>query len=162
MPLMPQHLQGGWPTNDALRCRQVRRATADAEAPKLHRTRELLIRQKTMFIKCPVRPARRVGLDRACAAGWRCREPATKPCVGSHRPTQGSDAPADGVREQIVQWHRSSKASLRLQSVPGVGPITASVVVLSVNRLGLTETVEPPQLLRVVILRPADLAVKTF
>ncbi len=34
--------------------------------------------------------------------------------------------------QQIVQWHRSSKTSLRLESIPGVGPITASVIAASV------------------------------
>jgi transposase len=34
--------------------------------------------------------------------------------------------------QRIVQWHRSNKVSLRLESIPGVGPITASVIAASV------------------------------
>jgi transposase len=34
--------------------------------------------------------------------------------------------------QKIVRWHRSNKVSLRLESIPGVGPITASVITASV------------------------------
>jgi transposase len=39
----------------------------------------------------------------------------------------------DSVETRITAWHRSSEASQRLASAPGVGPITASAIVASVG-----------------------------
>jgi transposase len=39
----------------------------------------------------------------------------------------------DSVEARIVGWHKSSEASRRLASAPGVGPITASAIVASVG-----------------------------
>jgi transposase len=39
----------------------------------------------------------------------------------------------DEIELQIKQWHRSNEASLRLEKVPGIGPITASALVATVG-----------------------------
>jgi transposase len=39
----------------------------------------------------------------------------------------------DSVEARIVAWHKSSEASRRLASAPGVGPITASAIVASIG-----------------------------
>lgn len=39
----------------------------------------------------------------------------------------------DSVEARILAWHKSSEASRRLASAPGVGPITASAIVASVG-----------------------------
>jgi transposase len=39
----------------------------------------------------------------------------------------------DAMEARIVTWHRSSEASHRLASAPGVGPITASAIIASVG-----------------------------
>jgi transposase len=39
----------------------------------------------------------------------------------------------DATEAKIVAWHKSSEASQRLASAPGVGPITASAIVASVG-----------------------------
>lgn len=37
------------------------------------------------------------------------------------------------LEKRILVWHRSSEASRRLETIPGVGPITASVIVASIG-----------------------------
>ncbi len=37
-----------------------------------------------------------------------------------------------GVEAEILAWHRSNEASVRLATIPGVGPITASAIVATV------------------------------
>lgn len=39
----------------------------------------------------------------------------------------------DEVEEQIRQWHKMNPASQRLTEIPGVGPITATAIVASIN-----------------------------
>ncbi|CAM3486938.1 IS110 family transposase [Polaromonas hydrogenivorans] len=43
------------------------------------------------------------------------------------------DAQVDALESQIVQWHRQSEASRKLEEVPGIGPITASALVASLG-----------------------------
>ena len=37
------------------------------------------------------------------------------------------------LETRILAWHRSNEASRRLETIPGVGPITASVIVASIG-----------------------------
>ncbi len=41
------------------------------------------------------------------------------------------------LEKEIIAWHRGNEDSQRLESIPGVGPITASVIVASI-RNGMT------------------------
>jgi transposase len=112
----------------------------------LHRTRELLIRQKTMLINAVrahlsefgvIAPQGRTGLSELVnyASGDDSQIPALArdamlALIGqlkeaAYRLTQ--------LDRKIAKWHRSSKSSLRLETIPGVGPITASAIVASVS-----------------------------
>lgn len=111
----------------------------------LHRTRELLIRQKTMLINSLrgqlgelgiIAPQGRTGLAELVrlVGDEQTRLPviarqALLSLVGQLNEAVGRLAVMD---QRIVQWHRSNKISLRLESIPGVGPITASVIAASV------------------------------
>ena len=44
------------------------------------------------------------------------------------------------IDEQIKAWHRESPPSLRLQRIPGIGPLTASAIVASVGNAGTFKT----------------------
>jgi transposase len=109
----------------------------------LHRTRELLIRQKTMLINSLrgqlgelgiIAPQGRTGLadlvklvsDKNVPALVR---DAMLLLVSQLKETVFRVTVLD---QKIVHWHRSNKVSLRLESIPGVGPITASVIAASV------------------------------
>jgi transposase len=111
----------------------------------LHRTRELLIRQKTMLINSIraqlgelgiIAPQGRTGLaelvrllgDDRISLPTFARE-ALLSLVGQFKEAMCRLTAMD---RKIAQWHRSSKVSLRLESIPGVGPITASVIAASV------------------------------
>ncbi len=110
----------------------------------LHRTRELLIRQKTMLINSLrgqlgeigiVAPQGRTGLAELVrlVGNEQTRLPviarqALLSLVGQIKEAVGRLTVMD---QRIVQWHRSNKISLRLESIPGVGPITASVIAAS-------------------------------
>ncbi|XHS02435.1 IS110 family transposase [Sphingomonas sp. DBB INV C78] len=111
----------------------------------LHRTRELLIRQKTMLINALraqlsefgiKAPGGRTGLTDLVAhvEGAANRLPglaraATLLLIGQLKEAMGRLTVLD---RQIVAWHRACKASLRLKTIMGVGAITASVIVASV------------------------------
>ena len=111
----------------------------------LHRARELLIRQKTMLINALrahlgefgiIAPQGRTGLATHVKhiSGDEIRLPslareAMLSLLGQLKEAMDRLTKLD---LQIVQWHRSSEISLRLESIPGVGPITASVIVASV------------------------------
>jgi transposase len=43
------------------------------------------------------------------------------------------DRQINELQEQIVTWHKNSKASTRLAEVPGIGPITASAIVATIG-----------------------------
>ena len=112
----------------------------------LHRTRELLIRQKTMLINAfrahlgefgIVAPQGRTGLAELLKhmSVGESRLPslakeAMLSLVGQLKDTMNRVTKLD---QQIVQWHRSNKTSRQLESIPGVGPITASAIVATVN-----------------------------
>ncbi len=43
------------------------------------------------------------------------------------------DAQVDEMQAQVVAWHRASATSVKLQKIPGIGPITASALVASLG-----------------------------
>jgi transposase len=113
----------------------------------LHRSRELLIRQRTMLINALRGHLAEFGLVmRLGAAGVgsliamvedggnglidpMARE-ALLPLVAQLRDTQSRIGDLD---RRILGWHRSNAASRRLETIPGVGPITASAIVATVT-----------------------------
>lgn len=46
---------------------------------------------------------------------------------------RGLSAQVEGLEKQIRLWHRENEASLRLEAIPGIGPITASAIVATVG-----------------------------
>jgi transposase len=111
----------------------------------LHRTRELLIRQKTMFINSLrgqlgelgiIAPQGRTGLAELVrlVSDEKVHLPALVRdamllLVSQLKETVSRITVMD---QRIVCWHRSNEVSRRLESIPGVGPLTASVIAASV------------------------------
>ncbi len=113
----------------------------------LHRTRELLVRQRTMLVNA-IRAhmaefgvVTRVGLpqvkkllaviadrddDRIPSLARTCLE-------GLARQLLSLECEINGAEGRIRTWHRTSEDSLRLETTPGIGPITASALASSVT-----------------------------
>ncbi len=43
------------------------------------------------------------------------------------------DIQVDALEREIKQWHKSNESSLKLEAIPGIGPITASAIVASIG-----------------------------
>lgn len=112
----------------------------------LHRARELLIRQKTMLINAlraqlsefgVIAPRGRTGLadlvEHVDATTNRLPNLARSAMLLLIDQLKEAMGRLGMLDRQILAWHRANKASLRLESIPGVGPITASVIVASVT-----------------------------
>jgi transposase len=116
----------------------------------LHRSRDLLVRQRTMLANAlrghlaefgVVAPA---GLHRVTelveAAGDACRSvlpDVAKGCVATLAASlEEVETSIAAVERQILKWHRSSEVSRRLESIPGVGVITASALAATVTDAG--------------------------
>ena len=110
----------------------------------VHRTRALLVRQRTMAANALraafaefgiIAPAGLKGLDALMA---QLPEPALVPKAAHAALTmlarhwQALDADIKALEQQIVQLVRSDEAARRIMAIPGVGPITASAVLAAV------------------------------
>ena len=113
----------------------------------LHRARELLVRQKTMLINAVRGHCGEFGLVVAQGAS-RVSELITviEDPEDNRLPGLARDALAclveqlKAVQVQIIvlekrlmAWHRTSEASRRLQTIPGVGVITATALVATIG-----------------------------
>jgi transposase len=112
----------------------------------LHRSRELLIRQRTMLINALRGHLAEFGVAvRQGTAGVttlialiddpdfyldQIAREALLPLVAQLRDAQRRIADLD---RRILNWHRSNTASRRLETIPGVGPITASAIVATIT-----------------------------
>jgi transposase len=113
----------------------------------LHRSRELLVRQRTMLINALRGHCGEFGLVAAQGAGKVAalievienpddsRLPALARdalvcLVGQLRTTE---ARIEALEKELVAWHRSSEASQRLTTIPGIGVITATALVATVG-----------------------------
>lgn len=112
----------------------------------LHRARELMIRQRTMLVNAMRGHCGELGI--VVAQG--VRNVATLMSLVNDADVKSVPPLArrvlNGLGEQlttlqsrivdlereIVTWHRQNEASSRLQTIPGVGPITASAIVATV------------------------------
>ena len=109
----------------------------------LHRSRDLLVRQRTMLINalrghlaefgivaaqgaCKIK-ALIDGLDSAAIPGL-ARAALRQLAVQIDACSQGVEA----LEGQIVAWHKTNEASRNLATIPGIGPITASALAASV------------------------------
>jgi len=111
----------------------------------LHRTRELFVRQKTMLINALraqlgefgiAAPQGRTGLAQLLrdvgAAETQLPSLAREAMLLLIGQLREATSRLAAVEQQILKWHRSSTVSRRRESIPGVGPITASVIAASV------------------------------
>jgi transposase len=112
----------------------------------LHRSRELLVRQRTMLINAIRAHMAEFGIVAPVGV------PQVRKLLTVIANTDDERLPdiaricLDGLARQffslqdeivalevrIHKWHRSNEASLRLESIPGIGPITASALVASI------------------------------
>ena len=113
----------------------------------LHRARALLISQRTALI-CAIRGhlaelglvaprGRREMAPLLAIIGAACDDSlpplarvALQPLA---RRLAGIEAELTELDGQLLSWHRASPASLRLATIPGIGPITATAIVASVT-----------------------------
>ncbi len=113
----------------------------------VHRTRELLVRQRTMLVNALrahlaefgiVAP---VGLAqlRALVAIIDDRDdtrlpPLARSCLaGLAQQFVSLNDEITAAERRIHNWHRSSEVSRRLETIPGIGPITASALAASIT-----------------------------
>lgn len=112
----------------------------------LHRTRELLVRQRTMLVNA-IRAhmaefgvVARVGLPQVkeLLAVIDDKEderipPLARTCLeGLARQLRSLEREIVGAERRIYAWHRTNEESRRLETTPGIGPITASALVSSI------------------------------
>ena len=113
----------------------------------LHRTRELLVRQRTMLINAirahmaefgivaPVGVPQVKQLLRIIANTDDARLPSlARTCLESLvRQFLSLDKEIYAAEKRIHTWHRSNEVSRRLETIPGIGPIIASALAASVT-----------------------------
>jgi transposase len=112
----------------------------------LHRTRELMVRQRTMLVNA-IRAhmaefgiVARVGLPqvKALLAVIADEEdgrlpPLARTCLaGLAAQLMSLEREIAAAERRIHAWHRASPASRRLETIPGIGPITASALAASI------------------------------
>ena len=114
----------------------------------LHRVRELLIRQRTMLVNALRGHLAEFGVvTRQGIAGVGTlialvedqgdelipplAQAALLPLIGQLREVHEKISEMD---RQIHAWHRSNELSRRLETIPGIGPITASAIAATRNR----------------------------
>lgn len=117
----------------------------------LHRTRELLIRQRTMLINALRGHLAEFGIIVAQGrAGVSTLVTLVKDDERELLPEMAREAllaVVDQLRDahervatierKIVMWHRSNEQSRRLETIPGVGPITASAIAATITDASL-------------------------
>ncbi len=113
----------------------------------LHRTRELLVRQRTMLVNAirahmaefgivaPVGIPRVKELFAVISDGDDDRlPPIARACLeGLARQFMSLHEEIAIAERRIHAWHRSNEASRRLETIPGIGPITASALAASIT-----------------------------
>ena len=119
-----------------------------------HRTRALLVRQRTMLVNAIrahlaefgiVAPVGLRGLKSLLAVisddgDERLPDPARDCLGGLARALAAVEREAALAERRIHAWHRQNQASRNLASIPGIGPIIASALVASVSDPGVFRT----------------------
>jgi transposase len=111
----------------------------------LHKTRDLLVRQRTMLINALRGHLTEYGIVSAQGAGGvrlaiealhEAQESlpvlARFALHGLVSQLRSIEAEIEKIEAEILKWHRSNEASRRLATIPGIGPITASAIAASV------------------------------
>lgn len=113
----------------------------------LHRTRELLVRQRTMLVNAlrghmaelGVIVPQGVGRVAELVAVLMGENTAAVPrlarqaLLGLAAELEALGKRVQEIEASILAWHRDNEASKRLATIPGVGPITASAIVATVT-----------------------------
>lgn len=111
----------------------------------LHKTRDLLVRQRTMLINALRGHLAEFGIVAASGAGGvkkviealhdaRDRLPASARLAlhGLVEQMHALEGEISKIEKRIMAWHRENEASRRLATIPGIGPITASAIAAAV------------------------------
>jgi len=109
----------------------------------LHRTRDLLVRQRTMLVNALRAHLAEFGI--VAAQGWRRAKELIAGLGEAEIPDLARsalqlvadqidecDGRVDALEKQIISWHRTNEDSRNLATIPGIGPITASAIAASV------------------------------
>ena len=110
----------------------------------LHRTRDLLVRQRTMLINALRAHLAEFGI--VAAQGWRKTSelianlgdlaiPSLARTALQELAGQIEDCVRriEAMEKEIFAWHKASEASRNLATIPGIGPITASILAATVT-----------------------------
>jgi transposase len=116
----------------------------------LHKTRDLLVRQRTMLINALRGHLTEYGIVSAQGAGGvrlaiealhegqeSLPMSARFALHGLVSQLRSIEAEIEKIEAEILKWHRSNEASRRLATIPGIGPITASAIAASVPNASL-------------------------
>ncbi len=120
----------------------------------LHRTRDLLIRQRTMLANALRAHMAEFGIiEKLGSAGLEllvkkilADEVSGVPAVAREGLLLLAEQIGDTqsrvavIEKRILAWHRFSEVSQRLETIPGIGPIIASAIVATVTEPGLFES----------------------
>jgi transposase len=114
----------------------------------LHRTRDLLVRQRTVLVNALRGHLAEFGIVARQGTGGvsellailrtgggeaSLRPLARSALLGIAGQIEAIEAQVDEVEAAILAWHKSNEASRRLATVPGIGPLTASAIVATVG-----------------------------
>lgn len=113
----------------------------------LHRTRELLVRQRTMLVNAlrghmaelgiiaPQGIARVADLVAVLMREDTASVPALarQALLGLAAELEALGARVDDIEAAILAWHKDNETSRRLATIPGIGPITASAIVATIT-----------------------------
>lgn len=116
----------------------------------LHKTRDLLVRQRTMLINAlrghlgefgVVTPQGSAGVQAALRSiileRDRLPELAQAALRGLAGQLEALGGEIEALERRILNWHRTDETSRRLATIPGIGPITASAMAASAPDPGL-------------------------
>jgi transposase len=111
----------------------------------LHRSRDLLVRQRTMLINALRGHLAEFGLIEARGPGRISRLAAMVEAQDDRVPAAARQALApliaqlhsaaeqiEALEAKLLAWHKENEASRRLATVPGIGPLTASAIAATV------------------------------
>jgi transposase len=111
----------------------------------LHKSRDLLVRQRTMLINALRGHLAELGIVTSVGAGGvtaslkalheeqeRLPDHARSALHGIAAQLRALTSEIERLEAQILAWHRSDETSRRLATIPGIGPITASAIAAAV------------------------------
>jgi transposase len=115
----------------------------------LHRTRDLLVRQRTMLVNAlrghmaefGIVARQGLGGVNELLAALRGQGTAGLPSLAKEAllglvdEIEAIERRAEEIEAAILAWHKGKEASRRLATVPGIGPITASALVATVGEV---------------------------